>query len=1069
MYYPKASVVAVETPSNGVLYNEYYIAIKDVTALNTLPEFNTPEWALLFGDNGIDSDIQVLLRDSDFIQAIINIDSELRVIRFSMDSDRHDWQAADSDLRLDMDSERHGWKAADSDLGIRIDSDRHDFIARDSELKYYVDSELRIVRADADSDRLEGFDRDSDLRAEFDSEFRIVRADADSDRLEGFDRDSDLRAEFDSEFRIVRADADSDRLEGFDRDSDIVAKFDSELVILRKDMDSDRHEFIARDSDLRADLDSDIRAAIGENDSDRHDFIARDSDLKTAIDSDRHDFLARDSELRNNLDSELRVLRVDIDSDLHYSKSVDSELYLRLDSEAHDRKADDSEIYVRIDSEVHALENADSDIRHKLRDIDSDLAILFQRTDSDEKTLQAIRTQLVESIDSEIRIRLEADSDLDVLIKETIHNYLANDSEIDSDFLNLKRRIDSEFDAAIRLKTFGPEDYDWGPTPYITSTEYYIDTAEITNHTIGYLWLVDFDRDNIYIIINGKTAVTYDTTGGDANALNTFIDANNVEWRRGTQVEESPGDDADVSIYQNSASVLPLVTNANLYGVQQKFESKAAHVEQVDLDTAFRRTVTTVVDMDSDINYLLAQDTKEERNYDSEIAVLTYAVNILNERVDSDLKIFKTLADSADSERHDWQSADSEIRSMISALSDSDIAKLKSDVETLFRQNDSEYRARRDADSELSFNYHGVSYRYVKYVEHVFDTRPGLWYIDFDGATGDVIDLSGHINGWVWNPVNDRLVISDSDGNVIYNKVHEAEPILVELDSDTRVRRGPDSGTNIDIRVNFSSNGTEDAYSYRLEHISMFERYKDYVLETFIDSDKTIQDADSENKDAFKWIGYWMRERDSEIKMEIHDRKAGDSDIVAEFRKPEETIVLDSDSEYVLTNPLLNEILSWTFVSEIESNGSIYRGVVGDDYIVRHDGTNWIVTVDGVNVVDYTTLTTAGSAQFSGQDIQIPWDGPTPLVISPSSSDSRLDVAIQINTKMLEQGVESILDSDVPSVRYPSKYRQTPDNQITPGATTVTLNGISFSFNIEFGEDLGYYYNIGDTITVRKK
>ena len=994
VFYPKASVVAVETPSNGVLYNEYYIAIKDVTAKSTLPEFNTDEWALLFGDNGIDSDIQVLLRDSDFIQTILNLDSEMGVLRRDLDSDRHDWQAADSDLRLDMDSERHDWKAADSDLrtdmdserhdwkasdsdlGRRIDSDRHDFIARDSELKYYVDSELRIVRSDADSDRLEGFDRDSDLRAEFDSEFRVVRVD------------------MDSEYRA--------RLDG-------------------------------------------------------------DSDLAAALDSERHDWKAGDSELRYYFDSEMAVLRKDIDSDIHYSKSVDSELYLRLDSELHDRKADDSEIYVKIDSEVHALENADSDIRHRLRELDSDLATLFERTDSDNRTLQAIRTQLVESIDSEIRIRLEADSDLDLLIRETIHNYLANDSEIDSDFLAVKRRIDSEFDAAVRIYTHGPDSYPWGPQPFITSTRYYLKEEELTNHINGWLWLTDNDRNNIYIIKNGKTIVTYDTQGGSALTLDVLFDSDNVEWRRGDLIEESPGDDADVSIWRDKDALIPLTTSANIYTIQQRYENKAFHTEQVDLDTAFRRTVTTVVQIDSDVNFLMTEFDRLDRNYDSEIANLANTVGDLEERIDSDLAVFNGVVSGADSDTRAWKSADSDIRATIKKITDSDIDTMKQDIVILYEQNDSEYLARRDEDSDLRNGYHGVSYRYVKYVQKYFTTTTGLWYIDFDGTTGNVLDLSGHVNGWVWNPVNDRLVVSDSDGNVIYNKVHEAEPILVELDSDTRIRRGTDSGVDVDIRINFSSSGVEDAYNYRFEHISHHERQEDYVLETFIDSDKDIKDADSENKDALKWIGNWMRERDSDIKMEIHDRKAGDSDIIEEFRIPEETIELvTGTSDYPLINPLLNENTRWSYRTEIHASSSIYTGVVNDHFEINHDGTKWTISVDGVQGREYVDIFISGSAIVSGQKIDLFWDDNSIVSISPLSSDNVRSIALQLYNAFLDKNVTARVDVNLGSTTYSA------DGRIAPSGT-FTHNGIDFTFIQNVVTDEGFYYKDADTITIRKK
>ena len=1016
--YPRGSVVVVEEPDGNTVYNSYWVAIKDVTARLTTPRLNPDEWSLLFGDNSLDSDIVALFRDSELINKIRNFDSELKRVKTDLDSDRHDWQAADSDLRLNLDSERHDWKASDSDLGIRIDSDRHDFIARDSELKYFIDSELRIVRADADSDRLEGFDRDSDLRAEFDSEFRIVRAEADSDRLEGFDRDSDLRAEFDSEFRVVRVDMDSE---------------------------------------YRARLDG-------------------DSDLAAAIDSERHDWKAGDSELRYYFDSEMAVLRKDIDSDRHYSKSVDSELYLRLDSELHDRKATDSDIHVRIDSEVHALENADSEIWHKLRDLDSEIAILFHRTDSDEDMLKELRAQIRDEIDSEIRIRLEADSDFDVIVKETIHNYLSNDSEIDSDVLEIKRRIDSEFDGAIRVNQFGPDFYDWGPQPFLTNTRYYRNTGTISNHTLGYLWLVDYNIDAVYLILNGRTLRTYHAPAGSANAVTTFLDSDLVEWRRGDIIEESPGDDADVAIYTTGSSFLPEATNANLYTVLQRYEAKAGHVEQVDLDTAFRRTVTTVVNMDSDLNAMMSQVSKLDLGYDSEINSLTKQVNDLEERVDSDLDVFAALLSNVDSDRHDFQAGDSDLHVKINKLVDSDIDTMKENIAELFRKADSEDRQKRDYDSDVFNGYTGISYRYIKQ-DHSAATVGASPVVNFDAGDPTIVTVTETRGSWIWNPVNERLVITDSEGVIVHNEYYGDEPILVEIDSELRARRGTDTGSNADIQQGGVSVGADDIWNFRFEYVHKFKRFggapEGYVLETIIDSEINLKQADSDNAAAMEFIGIWMRERDSDIKEEIHNRRRGDSDIIAEFRKPEEVLTLvANESDYILQNPFLNEITPWNFVTEIYSNGSIYRGISGDHFQVarKSDSETWILTVDGVDPIDYTTITAAGSAQFSGADTYIPWDDATPLIINPLSTDSVLEIMTQVNNAMLQIGVPTVFDPAVPSVRYPTEYRLEPDNVITPGNTTVTRNGISFTFNVDFaGNRDRYYYKEGDTITIRKK
>jgi len=159
----------------------------------------------LFPLIGIDSDVAVLQRadsdftvkdseqDSDILQTLhhaLASDSDYYVIVTAhLDSEELARQSADSDLQVqiwDNDSdilmEIHDRKAADSDLQIQIwdnDSDIkmeiHDRKGADSDIRVDVDSDILVlhVRADSDSDRLTNFihdyvERDSDIELKFD-------------------------------------------------------------------------------------------------------------------------------------------------------------------------------------------------------------------------------------------------------------------------------------------------------------------------------------------------------------------------------------------------------------------------------------------------------------------------------------------------------------------------------------------------------------------------------------------------------------------------------------------------------------------------------------------------------------------------------------------------------------------------------------------------------------------------------------------------------------------------------------------------------------------------------------
>ena len=282
-----------------------------------------------------------------------------------------------------------------------------------------------------------------------------------------------------------------------------------------------------------------------------YDFYAAIRDVKNLTDRPNtnasewrrvHDAFQIDSDLLGlltNLDSEIQRIYETIDSEEMSREDADSDILLAIDSEQHDRKAADSDLYVLIDnhldSEEHARQAADSDIHHRLREIDSDLKILFLRTDSDEDALQDIRTALLEGLDSEIHARLSADSDFHVIVTQAVHDFLSNDSEHDSEINELKVRLDSDFDAAVRGWTATGNEYTWGPQPFVSNTDFFINQRHLNNHNQGYLWLVDHQNGFIYIIKDGAHIGTRAAGDLSTTTVNTGLFG---EFGRGTQITE---------------------------------------------------------------------------------------------------------------------------------------------------------------------------------------------------------------------------------------------------------------------------------------------------------------------------------------------------------------------------------------------------------------------------------------------------------------------------------------------------------------------------------------------------
>ena len=589
-----------------------------------------------------------------------------------------------------------------------------------------------------------------------------------------------------------------------------------------------------------------------------------DSDvLKLLSDSEYIQKLVKfDSEvirLYQSIDSEDRLIKHQIaanDSDhvtiRHDFLSADSEIYREID---------------RVDSEISVLKDVDSDFRVNFFNITN-------RLDSDSLKIQAMQSQLdnftnvaLGGLDSEIQSRMAADSDFSVLVKQTIHNYLSKDSEIDSDTLTLKKRLDSDFGAAKRLYKTGAAEFGWGPQPYVTSTRYNIDEKQLTNHVLGHLWIEDTTNNKIYIVKDGVGLVTIDPAPLNATQV---TDPATGEWTRGTQIEESPGDDADVNIYQNAAAPLPIVTNANLYTVLIRNIQPSVKVAQPDLEDAFRRTVNTILEIDSDLFYLIDKVIRIDSENDSEHfqfrhdkLALDSDIRVLRLRTDSDSRAIQELNIGLDSEERARRAADSDLRLENQRYFqdvDSDIILLRNNDSDQKVRLDSEEQARKDADSDILHGHTSVTIRYVKQTDYVARTSGGS-IVDFTGAA--VTGITDIAHGWVWNTHNQRLVVTDSDNNVIYNEVHTGEPIKVRVDSDTQFVRLLDTGNNAVIRDGGVGVANDDIFHYRKEDIA--KTYNGGVLTPFFDSDVDLHDVDSDQSATWVWLAGHLARKDSEI------------------------------------------------------------------------------------------------------------------------------------------------------------------------------------------------------------
>ena len=616
-------------------------------------------------------------------------------------------------------------------------------------------------------------------------------------------------------------------------------------------------------------------------DSDVHyDFYAAINDIDDKVtppNSNRewrllHDAFQIDSDLIGLLlgfDSELQRIYESIDSEELARQSADSDIRLDIDSDIHALKSYDSdfdsEVRRMFDSERHDWKAGDSDIHHRLREIDSDLKILFSRTDSDEDALQAIRSAVLQGLDSEIHARLSADSDFDKIVTQAVHDYLSNDSEHDSEINELKVRLDSDFDAAVRAWGDTGNEEPWGPQPFVSNTDFYIDTQSITNHLTGWLWLVDHQNGFIYLIRDGKQYGNRFPGDLLTTVMNTGIFG---EFTRGTQITDGGGG-ADVNVYTAFGDALPIATNANLYTVIEKSRERAIFEPTTSMDDALRRTVSTVVAMDSDLHELMYGLDRLDSDNDSDhirfyhdIAALDSEQKILKADRDSDNLVVQHLQSGLDSERHDWKAGDSDVMRWVIDLFGSDVGLTLEHDSELFIQTDSEERARRNADSDIYNKYHGVQFRYVRQEHEAVGFTANPMTIDFDGA-GAVTSHSGADPVWVWNPFNDRLVLIDSDANVFYNEIHNDEPVVISI-GEYQYRRGYDTLASANINVDSVLQGTDDVWGFHVDHITKYPNGG--ILTTMIDSDVNLHDRDSDYTTAMVWLGYHLADVDSDLR-----------------------------------------------------------------------------------------------------------------------------------------------------------------------------------------------------------
>lgn len=175
----------------------------------------------------------------------------------------------------------------------------------------------------------------------------------------------------------------------------------------------------------------------------------------------------------------------ELDSEAHWWRAKDSDIkrnFARaLDSEMHDRRAADSDDRVNadnaLDSETHDRKAADSDIDVRLNDHDSDLARLKGWVD----------TLLIENDSDDLVQNVEHDSD----VKMVYHDFRAADSDNKA---NASKALDSE----IRARKAADSDIDVRLDNHdsdITRLKVWVDTLLVENDSDNFVQNLDHDSD----------------------------------------------------------------------------------------------------------------------------------------------------------------------------------------------------------------------------------------------------------------------------------------------------------------------------------------------------------------------------------------------------------------------------------------------------------------------------------------------------------------------------------------------------------------------------------------------
>ena len=365
-------------------------------------------------------------------------------------------------------------------------------------------------------------------------------------------------------------------------------------------------------------------------------------------------------------------------------------------------------------------------------DIDSDLAILFARTDSDENTLQSLHTELERSLDSEEHWRKAADSDIKVFFSKRLDSEyrlgLAKDSDLK---VWVSKRLDSEYRLGL--------DHDSDITAIfnnrssivmsvpVTTLSTFVSVGGYANFSTNYasvlnvsgttnMWLLvpttttGLASNKVLVVINGAVKFYGDVASTNTNK----VQGSDGAWYfRGSTTNSGQQTGVSYGFRLNNVAV----TTGNPYQVHYITRHKLA---------------TTVVN-----DRTLAQFDSDLRN---DLIKLAQFAN----EIDSEVHLVPSLIKAAsDSDRHDWKAADSDLRKILNINAvlynkDSDI-----EVRGIFFNNDSEgYLRWNDVDFTLDLTINDevtlqVGQENIIFVRNNTDSdMPNGTVVRVDGSSG---------------------------------------------------------------------------------------------------------------------------------------------------------------------------------------------------------------------------------------------------------------------------------------------------------------------------------------------